>query len=314
MHSKTIAFVIPAFNEAATISAALTDLDELAEKISYSVNVTVVNDGSDDETLAELSRYQPINFSLTVVDLSRNFGKEAALSAGLMHAVGDAFIPLDADHQDPIELVPIMIERWEAGFEVVLAHRATRDSDSAFKRMSALWFYRLINELAEVVIPENVGDFRLMDKAVVDALRMLPENRRFMKGLFAWLGFRTTTVEYQRAPRSKGQTKFSSWRLWNLAIEGLTSFSTLPLRIWTYFGSLLALVSVLYGFGIILRTLIWGVDVPGYASLLTAILFLGGVQLIGIGIIGEYLGRTYLEAKRRPTYVVRSVVQRQPSG
>jgi len=268
--------------------------------LGYRVDVVVVNDGSTDNTFEMLSHYQPTYITLTIVDLSRNFGKEAALSAGLMMANGDAVIPLDADHQDPLNVVHKLIEKWEAGFEVVLARRATRDSDTIFKRLSAKWFYRLINEVSDVVIPENVGDFRLMDRIVVDALRSMPENHRFMKGIFAWLGFRSTIVDYPRASRANGSSKFNHWKLWNLAIEGVTSFSTWPLRIWTYFGSLIAVCSLLYGFAIAIRTLIWGVDVPGYASLLVAVLFLGGVQLIGIGIIGEYLGRTYLEAKRRP--------------
>lgn len=310
MQGKNITFVLPAHNEAASIGSTLSEIEFFASALSYRVDVVVVNDGSTDNTFEMLSHYQPTCITLTIIDLSRNFGKEAAFSAGLMMANGDTVIPLDADHQDPLNVVHKLIEKWEAGFEVVLARRATRDSDTIFKRLSAKWFYRLINEVSDVVIPENVGDFRLMDRIVVDALRSMPENHRFMKGIFAWLGFRSTIVDYPRASRANGSSKFNHWKLWNLAIEGVTSFSTWPLRIWTYFGSLIAVCSLLYGFAIAIRTLIWGVDVPGYASLLVAVLFLGGVQLIGIGIIGEYLGRTYLEAKRRPPYLVRSVLRR----
>ena len=245
-----------------------------------------------------------------IVDLSRNFGKEAALSAGLATASGDAVIPIDADLQDPPALIREMAAKWEEGFEVVVAHRRDRSADSLVKRTTATAFYRLHNRMSDVKIPPHVGDYRLMDRAVVDVLNALPENRRFMKGLFAWAGFRTASVEYDRAPRGSGHTSFNGWRLWNLAVEGITSFSLLPLRIWTYVGAVVSLVSLLYGSWIVISTLIYGTDVPGYASLIVAILFLGGLQLIGIGIIGEYLGRNYLESKRRPAYVVRKLLRK----
>ena len=191
------------------------------------------------------------------------------------------------------------------GYEVVVAHRADRAGDSVFKRQSARWFYRVINSVADTPVPEDVGDFRLIDRAVADALKRLPERRRFMKGLFAWVGFRTAVVDYRRVPRAAGRSKFSGWKLWNLAIEGITSFSTAPLRLWTYVGVAVAALALCYAAYIVFRVLWHGIDVPGYASLLVAVLFLGGVQLIGIGVLGEYLGRVYVEVKQRPTYIVR---------
>ena len=242
---------------------------------------------------------------IDVIDLSRNFGKEAALTAGLYAARGNAVIPIDADLQDPPELIPLMLEKWREGFEVVLAQRVDRRADSIAKRTSASWFYRLHNSIANPQLPENVGDFRLMDRCVIEAIKTLPESRRFMKGLFAWVGFTTTAIEYKRPPRTGGASKFNGWALWNFAIEGITSFSTDPLRIWTYLGFTVSVASFSYGAFIALKVLLFGVDVPGYASIMTTVTFLGGLQLIGIGVIGEYLGRTYLESKRRPTYIIR---------
>ncbi|MEI8054692.1 MAG: glycosyltransferase family 2 protein [bacterium] len=239
----------------------------------------------------------------------RNFRKEAALTAGIDFATGDAVIPIDADLQDPPELIVTMLQKWEEGFEVVLAKRRKRLGDSWLKRNSANCFYKFHNWLADFKIPDNVGDFRLMDRAVVEALKKLSERQRFMKGLFAWIGFKSTIIEYDRSIRISGTTKWNKWKLWNFAIDGITSFSTLPLRIWSYLGFLLALFAFLYGSWIMLRTVISGVDLPGYASLFVAILFIGGVQLIGIGVLGEYLGRVYQETKQRPIYVVRKISQ-----
>jgi glycosyltransferase involved in cell wall biosynthesis len=218
---------------------------------------------------------------------------------------------MDADLQDPPELIPALISHWRQGYEVVLAKRSDRQSDGFLKKKTAELFYRLHNHISDTAIPENVGDFRLLDRAVVTALHALPERRRFMKGLFAWVGFKTATVEYARATRVAGKTKFTGWRLWNFALEGITSFSTMPLRVWTYLGTSFAIIGFLYALFIILRTLVFGVDLPGYASLLTAILFLGGIQLMGIGVIGEYIGRIYIESKQRPIYIVRARLQRK---
>lgn len=216
-------------------------------------------------------------------------------------------MPIDADLQDPPELIPQMIEKWREGYEVVLAKRIDRSADGWLKRQTAQWFYRIHNLVSDSALPENVGDFRLMDRTVVEALNGLPESKRFMKGLFAWVGFRTAVVDYIRPPRTAGTSKFNGWRLWNFALDGITSFSTSPLRIWTYLGSAIALLSFAFGLLIVLRVLAYGIDVPGYASLAVAVTFLGGLQLMGIGVIGEYLGRTYLETKRRPPYIIRRV-------
>jgi glycosyltransferase involved in cell wall biosynthesis len=212
---------------------------------------------------------------------------------------------MDADLQDPPELIARLVEEWQRGAEVVLARRTDRSADSFLKRKTAELFYRIHNRVSSVKIPENVGDYRLLDRAAVDAFKSLPERQRFMKGLFAWIGFRTASVDYTRGARASGASKFSGWRLWNFALEGITSFSTVPLRIWTYVGALGALLTFLYALFIVLRVLILGIDVPGYASLLVAILFLGSLQLLSVGLLGEYIGRVYLETKQRPVYVVR---------
>ena len=231
------------------------------------------------------------------------------MSAGLEYAKGDAVIVMDVDLQEPPELIPEMIEKWREGYDVVYGKRISRQSDSPFKRLTAGLFYKGFNTIADFKIPADVGDFRLMDRAVVNALNALPERVRFMKGLFAWVGFKTYALEFERQERQAGTTKFNYWKLWNFAIDGFTSFSTIPLRIWTYFGLLIAGLAFLYGSFIILKTLLFGVDVPGYASLTTFVLFLGGVQLIGLGVLGEYLGRVYVEVKQRPLYLTTKVYE-----
>ena len=290
------------------MDSLLTRLDRaLASVEDASFEIVCVNDGSRDDTLQRLIALQKQRADLVVVDLSRNFGKESALSAGIAVATGEAVVPMDADLQDPPELLAQLVDLWRQGFEVVVARRADRSSDSWLKRVTAGAFYRAHNAMSEIRIPNNVGDFRLMDRAVVDVLNALPESRRFMKGLFAWVGFRTAAVDYVRESRVAGSSSFNAWRLWNLAVEGITGFSITPLRIWSYLGLLVASASLVWGSWILVRTLIFGHDVPGYASLFVAVTFLGGVQLIGIGIVGEYVGRTYIESKRRPAFVVRRV-------
>lgn len=304
---KLVSLVIPMYNEEQSLSWLFDRLAQVLSNLSdYRFEIVCVDDGSRDNTLRELVRYSEILPNLHVVELSRNFGKESALSAGIHEASGDAIIPIDADLQDPPELIGAMLERWSEGAEVVLARRVSRRTDSLLKRFTAKWFYRVHNALADPRIPENVGDFRLMDRRVVDEILRLPESRRFMKGLFAWVGFHTVTIDYERAPRAAGNTTFSGWKLWNLALEGITSFSTAPLKTWTYVGSAVAILAVAYGLWLVVRTLVFGVDVPGYASLMAAVLFLGGVQLIGIGVLGEYVGRIYVESKRRPPFIIRA--------
>ena len=303
---QLLSLIVPFYNEEDTIglfaASVLPVLEALAD-IQW--EIICVDDGSRDATLPrllDLAAAQPL---IRVVELSRNFGKEAALTAGLEAARGDAVIPMDADLQDPPELIPQMLAAWRGGAEVVLARRADRSTDSMMKRGTAALFYRLTRSISNIELPENVGDFRLLDRTVVEALRRLPERQRFMKGLFAWLGFKTVVLDYARTTRAAGSSKFSGFKLWNFALEGFTSFSTTPLKIWTYLGAVGAVVALIYALFIMLRTLILGNEVPGYASIFVAVTFFGSVQLISIGVLGEYIGRIYMETKQRPIYLVR---------
>ncbi|MGV6873373.1 glycosyltransferase family 2 protein [Pseudochelatococcus sp. B33] len=305
-----ISIVTAFYNEEAVIDVFFARLSALlAEKLpAYDIEFVCIDDGSTDRTLALLTGRAEADPRVRVVELARNFGKEAALTAGLKVARGDAVVPIDADLQDPPDVIPEMVRLWEEeGYDVVEAKRADRSADTFMKRFSASAFYKLHNAISHHPIPENTGDFRLMSRQVVDAVNALPERQRFMKGIFAWVGFRRTSITFVREPRVAGSSKWSKWRLWNLALEGITSFSTWPLRVWTYVGACIAVLAFLYGIVLIVGTLIGGRDVPGYASLMSAILFMGGVQLIGIGILGEYLGRTYIETKQRPVVVIRAV-------
>ncbi len=306
--TELISLVVPFYNEAEAIPHfCATLLPALAAIPETDWEIVCVDDGSRDTTLLQLVALAQADPRFRVIEFSRNFGKEAALTAGIDAASGAAVIPIDADLQDPPELIARMLAAWRAGAEVVLARRMDRSSDGMLKRKTAAWFYRLHNRLSHTKIPENVGDFRLMDRVVVNALKQLPERQRFMKGLFAWVGFRTVTIDYARAPRAAGATKFSGFALWNFALEGFTSFSTAPLKIWTYLGALTALGTVLYALYIIIYTVVFGNKVPGYASLFVAITFFGSVQLISIGLLGEYIGRIYLETKQRPSYLIRKI-------
>lgn len=267
--------------------------------------ILFVDDGSEDRTLAAIMTAHARDPRVVGLSLSRNFGKEAALSAGLDHARGQAVIPIDVDLQDPPEVIGDMLEKWRQGFDVVYGVRRDRATDSLPKRLTADLYYRAHNRLSHDKIPEHAGDFRLLDRKVVDVIRRMPERNRFMKGLFAWSGFRQTAVEYDRSERQLGKTKFNYWKLWTLAIDGITSASTLPLRVWSYLGALIALSGMLFAFWIVVRTVLYGVDVRGYPSLMVAILFFGGLQLLSLGILGEYVGRVLIEVKHRPIYVIR---------
>lgn len=301
-----ISIVVPFYNEDEGVDCFYRSVSPVIDGLSeFDFEVVCVDDGSCDETLSKLLDLVEQDARIRVIELSRNFGKEAALTAGIDSARGDAVIPIDADLQDPPELISTLIGEWRKGAEVVLARRTDRRSDSFAKRKSAEIFYRLHNRLSSVKIPENVGDFRLLDRMAVDTLKALPERQRFMKGLFAWGGFKTAVIEYTRNPRAAGSSKFSGWKLWNFALEGITSFSTVPLRIWTYIGGIGAITTFVYALYIVVRTLVHGIEVPGYASILVAILFFGSLQLISVGLLGEYIGRIYLETKQRPVYVVR---------
>jgi len=302
-----ISIVCPVYNEAPMIQTLMEKLFPVLEKLNRPFEIICVNDGSTDGTFDRLMREKQQRGHITVINFSRNFGKEAALSAGLVHASGRAVIPMDADLQDPPGVIEEMVDLWDLGFDVVLARRTDRLTDRFSKRITAKWFYKIHNLLSSVVVPADVGDFRLMSRKAVDAVNQLPENQRFMKGIFAWVGFKTATVGYTRENRKAGNSRFNLWKLWNLAINGITSFSSAPLRVWLYLGVITSLLSFLYGCFIILKTLMLGVDVPGYASIVTIILFLGGIQLTGIGVIGEYIGRIYLESKRRPPYIIEGI-------
>lgn len=277
----------------------------MLDQLGLSYEIVCVNDGSTDDTLERLLAYQREDTRIIVIDLSRNFGKEAATTAAIDHASGRAVIPFDADLQDPPEIIPKLVEAWREGAKVVTARRSRRFGESWLKQWTSKTFYRLFNKVSDTPLPPDTGDFRLMDREVVDALKQLPERNRFMKGLFAWVGFPTKEVHFTRAPRSAGQSKWNYWKLWNFALEGIFSFTTLPLRVWTYLGLFISFISFLYALFIVLRTLIFGIDQPGYASIIVVILFLGGIQLISLGIIGEYLGRIYNETKGRPVYLAR---------
>lgn len=305
-----ISLVCPCHNEQGNIATLRQKLEEiLTPLIQYRFEIVFVDDGSTDQTVLEILSQPTDFFSIKLVELSRNFGKEAALTAGLTHAKGDAVIPLDADLQDPPELIPKMLSIWrDNDYEIILAQRTNRKSDSLLKRWSASIFYHTHNTISNQKIPTNTGDFRLMDRIVVDAIMELPERQRFMKGIFSWVGFRSHTIQFSRPARSIGFSKFPLWRLWNLGLESITSFTTLPLRFWTYLGAFISLSSFAYAANIIIRVITHGIDVPGYASTIVLMLFLGGIQLIGIGVLGEYLGRTYMETKQRPIYITRRII------
>lgn len=303
----TISVVVPAYNEAASLDSFHRRLvDALAALESW--EVVYVNDGSTDDTLAVIEAVHRTDDRVAVVSLSRNFGKETAITAGLDHTAGDAVVIIDADLQDPPELIPELVTNWRAGFDMVYARRRSRAGESWLKRGTARGFYRLMQRMGDLKLPEDTGDFRLMSRRVVDAVRQLREQHRFMKGLFAWVGYPTTYVLYDREARCNGVSKWSYWKLWNLALEGITSFTVMPLKLATYVGLGVALLSAIYAVQVIVKTLIIGNPVAGYPSLMTVVLFLGGVQLMFLGVIGEYLGRVFNETKQRPLYLVERYV------
>jgi glycosyltransferase involved in cell wall biosynthesis len=305
-----ISILAPVKDEEAAIAQfvqRVTDvLDGLGEPEGW--EILFIDDGSHDATLAAILSAHRIDPRVRCVSLSRNFGKEAALSAGLDHAIGQVVIPLDVDLQDPPEVIGTMLARWREGNDVVYGVRRSRAADSLPKRLTADLYYRAHNYLSADKIPEHAGDFRLLDRKVVDVIRLMPERNRFMKGLFAWAGFKQAAVEYDRTQRAVGETKFNYWKLWTLALDGITSGSTLPLRVWSYLGGAVAILSLLYAGYVAVRTIIFGGDVPGYPSLMVATLFLGGVQLLSLGVLGEYVGRILVETKHRPIYVVRETI------
>jgi polyisoprenyl-phosphate glycosyltransferase len=304
--ATTISLVVPCYNEAAGIDAFHARATAVLAALGTAWEIIYVNDGSADGTLAALCRLRAADPHVAVLNLSRNFGKEIALTAGLDHAQGDAVIAIDADLQDPPELIPELVAGWREGFDVVYAQRRQRHGESWLKRGTAASFYRLMSVLGDrgVTLPRDTGDFRLLSRRATDAVLQLREQHRMMKGLFAWVGYPSKAVPYDRAARDSGSTSWNYWRLWNLAIEGITGFTVLPLKLATYMGLAVAAFAVVFGAQLIFRTMVFGNRVPGYPSLMAVILFLGGVQLTTLGVIGEYLGRVFNETKRRPLYLV----------
>jgi glycosyltransferase involved in cell wall biosynthesis len=301
--------VAPVYNEEAVLPEFHRRLAQVLDRLEASVEVVYVNDGSRDRTLSLLQGLHAQDARVAVVNLSRNFGKEIALTAGLDHARGEAVVVIDSDLQDPPELILELIARWREGYDVVYATRTARAGETFVKKLTAKYFYRLMKLMSRVEIPADTGDFRLLSRRAVDALVKLREHHRFMKGLFAWIGYPHTSVAYERDPRFAGETKWSYWRLWNFAIEGITSFTTGPLKIASYVGLITATVAFLYAVWIVYKTLRFGDPVTGYPSLMVVILFLGGIQLTTLGIMGEYLGRMFNETKQRPLYFVEAYQQ-----
>jgi len=310
--SPILSIIVPVKDEEVAIEAFVTRvcavIESLSDAAAQSYEILFIDDGSTDRTMAAIAQANLTNPRVRALSLSRNFGKEAALSAGLDQARGSAVVPMDVDLQDPPEVLGEMIAKWRAGCDMVYGVRRDRATDSLPKRLSADLYYKAHNLLSSDKIPDHAGDFRLLDRRVVEVLRSLPERNRFMKGLFAWSGFRSASVEYERAERTLGTTKFRPWKLWTLALDGITSSSTLPLRIWTYVGGGVAMLSFLYALFIITKALIFGIAVPGYASIMVAVLFLGGLQLLSLGILGEYVGRIMVETKQRPLYIIRDTI------
>ncbi len=308
MADITLSIVVPMYNESENIAEFYHKVSAVLKKLGAGYEIICVNDGSKDNTLEQLAALNKKDKRVKVIDLSRNFGKEIALSAGIDFAYGRAVIPIDADLQDPPELIPELFRKWKEGFEVVTARRIKRKGETWIKKITASFFYKIFKAFTKFDIQENTGDFRLMDRKVVDALKELKESHRFMKGLFSWVGFKQTSVVFERDPRHAGKTKWNYRKLFNLAIEAVTSFSHIPLRIASFLGVFISFFSFCYAVYVILKKVLFGDPVQGYASMITIILFLGGIQLFAIGIIGEYIGRIYNETKRRPLYFVREKI------
>jgi glycosyltransferase involved in cell wall biosynthesis len=311
---KKISIISPCFNEENLVQRFFSEVISTIDKITnFQFEIIVVNDGSDDNSLKLLSKCASEDERITIIDLNRNFGKEIAISAGINNAHCDAAIIIDFDLQHPVEKIEEFINLWQNGYESVVGLRKDRKNESLLKSKTAQCFYYIYNIFAEIKIPNNSGDFRLIDHKVIEHLKLLSEKQRFMKGLFSWVGAKTAYIEYETKKRESGVSKFSGWKLWNFAIEGITSFSTAPLRIWTYIGFTISLASIIYGTFIFIETLAFGAKTPGYSSIIVTILFLGGIQIMGIGVIGEYLGRVYIESKQRPLYLIRSIINKKES-
>lgn len=315
-NTPLISVVAPAYNEADVIQAFYDRMCSLFNSLpDYRCEMIFVNDGSQDQTQLMIEELAAQDARIACICLTRNFGKEIAMTAGLDHAKGDAVIIIDVDLQDPPELIVTFIEEWQNGYDIVYARRTAREGETWLKIFSAEMFYKVMDKVSErVKIPQNTGDFRLMSRRSVDALLQLREHHRFMKGLYSWVGFPSKAIEYRRDPRAAGSSKFNYWSLWNFALEGITSFTVAPLKIATYLGLLTSLIAFSFGTFIIIKTLLWGDPVQGFPTLMVTILFLGGVQLFFIGVLGEYLGRIFGETKQRPLYLVQSYTSSQFSS
>ena len=313
INRTSISIVVPVYNEEDTLLEFHRRTSSVLERLPLDSEIIYVNDGSVDRSLAIIEQLAGEDSRVCAIDLSRNFGKEIALTAGLDHARGDAVVVIDADLQDPPELIPTMVEQWMAGYDNVYARRISRSGETALKKLTSYFFYRSIRAVSRVAIPEDTGDFRLLSRRAVNALALLREQHRFMKGLFSWIGFPSIAVPYERDPRFAGTSKWNYWKLWNLALEGFTSFSIAPLKIATYAGFAVALAAFVYAMAVVWKTLLYGDPVQGYPSLMVVVLFLGGVQLAATGILGEYLGRMFNETKSRPLYILKSYVPARTS-
>ena len=301
---KQLAVVVPAYNESEGLREFQRRLGRVFDSLDLDCSVLYVDDGSRDDTWDVMESLRTADPRVATLKLSRNFGKELALTAGLDHVDADAVVVIDADLQDQPELIPEFVARWREGYDVVYGTRSNRAGETALKKLTSAAFYRVMEKMSDVPVPRDTGDFRLMSRRVVDALKLLRERQRFMKGLFTWVGFRQTAIVYDRDPRFAGDSKWNYWKLWNFALEGITSFSSFPLRLATYVGFLAALVAFVFGLVVFVKALAFGDPVRGYPSLMVVVLFLGGAQLMALGMIGEYLGRTYVESKQRPLYFV----------
>jgi glycosyltransferase involved in cell wall biosynthesis len=299
-----ISIIAPFYNEESNVDFFCNRLINELIKLKINYEIICIDDGSRDNTFEKLIYFNRLYPQVKVVSLARNFGKEIALTAGLQYSRGKAVIPIDSDLQDPPEVIKDLILKWREGYDMVYAIRHERKGETFIKRLTANLFYRIINFFSDIPIPKNTGDFRLIDRRAVNALNAMPERTRFMKGLFAWVGFKQIGIEYDREPRRSGQTKWKYWKLWNFALDGIALFSTIPLRFWSYLGLSISMLSFFYGFFLIILVIVHGKDVPGYASTMVAILFLGGLQLTSLGILGEYIGRIYAEVKQRPLFIV----------
>lgn len=297
-----LSVIVPVYNEEEVLPEFHKRLSAVLAEINEPYEILYVNDGSRDRSLVVMKGFA--DPQVTIIDLSRNYGKEIALTAGLDRACGDAVVVIDADLQDPPELIPEMVDKWQQGFDVVYAQRTKRDGETILKKLTAKFFYRFIKAVCRVEIPEDTGDFRLLSRRAVDSLGQFRETHRFMKGLFAWIGYPQVAVHYRRDPRFAGKTKWNYHQLYNFALEGITSFSIVPLKVATYLGLLTSACAFGYALTVIYKTLVFGEPVRGYPSMMVVILFLGGVQLMSLGIIGEYIGRMFTESKRRPLYFI----------